>query len=71
MVRRGVEHGSLPLFGRDIAGQWHEVGELRAQGSGYDRDDMIERLAAGAFEKVEPRYKALQIEDLRLEPRIR
>lgn len=67
------EHSSnvVAVLGRSARGEWRRIGHLRVPGSGaLDGQTLIDRLSDGAFELVTPRFHAIEIDGLRLEPSI-
>lgn len=62
---------TLPILARDKAAGWRKIGQLvlprdvRLSGA-----ELAERIRQGGFRRVAPRYQALEIGDIRLEPRL-
>lgn len=60
---------AVSVVGRSTTGEWHRIGHLRMPENGtLDGQALIDELSDGTFELVTPRFKALQINGLRLEP---
>ncbi|WP_459704765.1 DUF4153 domain-containing protein [Stutzerimonas marianensis] len=71
LLLRGERLRIVPVLQRNAAGDWRWIGQLRvAGGQALNGDTLAEQLRAGEVERVVPRYQALRIGDLRLEPSI-
>lgn len=69
VLLRGDRPRIFPVIQRNAAGDWRWIGQLRLAGNQpLDRETLAERLRAGDVDRIAPRFPALQIGDLRLEP---
>lgn len=61
----------VPVFGQAAAGSWDRIGQLRVTaGVLPDSDVLSEILQRSEFELVAPRFNAIEIDGVRLEPAI-
>lgn len=62
---------TVPVLGRDAAGGWRWLGQMRVTGGSLpDGEALGELLERGGFELVAPRFNAIEIDGARLEPAI-
>lgn len=67
LLLRGVRPRAISVFGRR-AEQWRHLGHLRVPDGSPEKNVIAARLGSGAFELIAPRYQALEIDGVRLEP---
>ena len=66
-----AEPWAVPVFGQAAAGSWQRIGQLRVTaGVLPDSDVLSEILQRREFELVAPRFHAIEIDGVRLEPAI-
>jgi hypothetical protein len=71
LLLRGDRPRIVQVLARNDSKGWHWIGHLRVTGdSTLDAKALGERLGQGQFEMVAPRFRAVQIDGVRLEPSI-
>ncbi|MCW3147515.1 DUF4153 domain-containing protein [Stutzerimonas stutzeri] len=71
LLLRGTRPRVVTLLGRGADGSWRWIGHLRsADEQTLDSETLKEQIERGAWRVVAPRFNALEIDGLRLEPAI-
>mgnify|MGYP003118705871 FL=1 len=66
-----AEPWAVPVFGQAAAGGWQRIGQLRITAGVLPDSDLLSGLLQrGEFELVAPRFNAIEIDGVRLEPAI-
>jgi hypothetical protein len=61
---------AVSVFGREGSDAWRYRGYFQVPDAVLDPETLVDRLGNGAFQLVPPRFQALQIDGVRLEPSI-